>query len=81
MRCPHFQYVCGWYEEGDQPFSQEFNHSYLKLWEDFLDRLECCLDVWGLVLPRVLLLFVWHIRQQSRAGTIWRPTGLVSPYL
>ena len=33
----------------------------------FLDRLECCLDVWD-VLPRVLLLCVWHIRQQSRAG-------------
>ena len=31
------------------------------------------------MLPRVLLLFVWHIRQQSIAGTIWRPTGLVSP--
>ena len=29
----------------------------------------------------VLLLCVWHIRQQSRAGTIWKPTGLVSPYL
>ena len=35
----------------------------------------------GRVLPRVILLFVWHIRQQSRVGTIWRPTGLVSPYL
>ena len=43
---PHFQYVCGWYQEGDQPFSQEFNHSCLKLWEDFLDRLERCFDVW-----------------------------------
>ena len=46
MRCPHFQYVCGWYQEGDQPFSQEFDHSCLKLWEDFLDGLERCFDVW-----------------------------------
>ena len=44
-KVPHFQYVCGWYQEGDQPFSQEFNHSCLKLWEDFLDRLEHCFDV------------------------------------
>ena len=35
----------------------------------------------GRVLPRVLLLFAWHIHQQSRVGTIWKPTGLVSPYL
>ena len=45
-KVPHFQYVFGWYQEGDQPFSQEFNHSCLKLWEDFLDRLERCFDVW-----------------------------------
>ena len=24
--------------EGDRPFRQEFDHHYLKLWEDFLDR-------------------------------------------
>ena len=27
----------------------------------------------GPVTPRVPLLFVWHIRQQSRVGTIWKP--------
>ena len=80
MRCPHFQYVHCWYQEGDEPFSQELYPSCLELWEDLLDRLERGL-MFGLVLPRVLLLFVWHIRQQSRAGTIWIPTGLASPYL
>ena len=40
MRCPHFQYVHCWYQEGDEPFSQELYPSCLELWEDLLDRLE-----------------------------------------
>ena len=30
----------------------------------------------GTCVAEVLLPCVWHIRQQSRAGTIWKPTGL-----
>ena len=72
MRCPHFQYVCGWYQEGDQPFSQEFNHSCLKLWRIFWTVLSA-VSMSGTCVAEVLLPFVWHIRQQSRVGTIWDP--------
>ena len=34
---------------------------------DFLDRLECCLDVWDLCC-RVLLLFIWHISKEENSS-------------